>query len=39
MVSLKALIAGVLGGETLLKERKEDPSLGTGFQILKTLQQ
>lgn len=38
MVGLKALVAGVLGGKTLLKVGKEDPSLGTGFGMVKTLQ-
>lgn len=39
MVGLEALIAGVLGGKTLLKVGKEDPSLGTGFGMVKALQQ
>ncbi|GAU16585.1 hypothetical protein TSUD_168170 [Trifolium subterraneum] len=39
MVGLKASIAGVLGGKTVLKLGKEDPSLGTGFGVVKALQQ
>lgn len=39
MVGLKASIAGVLGRKTVLKVGKEDPSLGTGFGIVKALQQ
>lgn len=38
MVGLKALVAGFLGGKTLLQLRKEDPRLGTGIRILQALQ-
>ena len=38
MVGTETLIAVVLGGKTLLKVGKEDPSLGTGIGIVEALQ-
>lgn len=38
MVGSKAVIAGIFGGKTLLKDGKEDPSLGAGFGIFEALQ-
>lgn len=39
MVGLEALIAGLLGRETLLELGEEDPSLGTGLRIVEALQE